>query len=103
MTETKFTLGPWRMIHSIRGDNLHAWIFGKDPSEGTTREIQVLSINEHHPIKEHNQRRLADMRLIAAAPEMYELLEAILEENPSLEQIRQKAFELKNKINNPCA
>jgi hypothetical protein len=41
----------------------------------------------------------ANAKLIAAAPEMYELIEALLDENPSPEQLRQEAFDIKTKIN----
>lgn len=96
---TKFTPGPWRMINGSKGDHLAVWIFGKDP--GANRELQVISMADTHPMKEHHNRRLADMRLIAAAPEMYEELNSILiqghVDKKSLESIKA----LIEKIDNP--
>jgi hypothetical protein len=49
------------------------------------------------PVSEETR---ANARLIAAAPEMYGILKAIVEdENPPLAMIREKAGELLNKIN----
>ena len=69
-----FTPGPWRMLGKIKGNELNAWIFGKDPSDGIERELQVISLQDSHPIKEHLERRLADMKLIASAPSLLEAL-----------------------------
>lgn len=76
MSITKHTSGPWRLIHKKDGDRLDAWVFAKD-STSTGRELQVIDMHDQHPIKEHLERRLADIKLICAAPELLEALQAM--------------------------
>lgn len=95
---TKHTPGPWRQIHSLIGENLHFWVLAKDPSEGSNRELQIFSVHDCHPIKEHLERRLADLKLMTASPEMLDLLKLIWNQNrlPSPTQLQVK--ELIDKI-----
>lgn len=81
MSKQSYTPGPWRLIHNKKKWNLHAWIFGKDPGTDVDREVEVIKISDYHPIGDHHERRLADMKLMAAAPEMYEFLNGIVNGN----------------------
>jgi hypothetical protein len=78
MSNTKHTPGPWKMLGKIKGNEIHVWVYGKDPSDGVERELQVISLQDSHPIKEHLERRFADMKLIAAAPELLQALKECL-------------------------
>ena len=78
MVNEMFSPGPWRLIFKTDKQRLDAWILAKDFTS-TGRELQIISMHDMHPVKEHIERRLADIRLIAAAPEMYELLKRINE------------------------
>ena len=64
MNEAKHTPGPWH-IHE-GGDNLHSFVVDS-ANEGSVCKIAV------------NHHEEANARLIAAAPELLELLEAIIQ------------------------
>lgn len=95
----KFTPGPWRLVGKPKGHNLACWIFGKDPTPDANRELQVISILDSHVDKGHLERRYADMKLVAAAPELYQMLKDLYDRK-ALPQAYQIAFEeLQKKIN----
>lgn len=90
MSKVKFTPGPWTVENNE--DKSLADILLNIENE----DVLVAGIYSGDAIVTEEDKATA--RLVAAAPEMYELLEAVLEENPPLEMIRQRAFELKKKI-----
>lgn len=79
MSKFKGTPGPWRMVGGIRGNNLTAWIFGKDPSPGANRDVQIGKIIDAHVYKPHLERRLADFKLWSLAPEMLEAMQEFVD------------------------
>jgi len=76
MNKTQFTSGPWRLLMKKTTTSFFCRILAKDGSGN--RELIVIGDQDEHPIKEHIERRVADMKLISHAPEMYELLEQII-------------------------
>jgi hypothetical protein len=82
----KFTPGPWL----VSGNMIY--------QSGTSHSIALVTV--HYPDLSTKSSAACTGRLIAAAPEMYNILKAIVEdENPPLAMIREKAGELLNKIN----
>lgn len=90
MSKAKFTSGPWSRIVFRNGEPGFKVIAGKKPWTEQVAEATEIYMDRG--------QRHANARLIACAPEMYDVLAAILEENPSPLQIRQKAHELKQRI-----
>jgi hypothetical protein len=78
MSNTKHTPSPWRLIHKKESYKLDAWVLAKDPSSAG-REYHVIDLHDQHPINEHLERRLADIKLISCAPELLEALKIIVE------------------------
>ena len=69
MTEPKFTPGPWTAVQ--HGDGIYTWtITGNDEMED--RSLAIVGVGTPNL-----QRDEANMHLIAAAPEMYELLDDV--------------------------
>jgi hypothetical protein len=69
MSETKFTPGPWAVqpMHQI------LWI--GTPKDGGQLDELILHINQDKGYKEEKkERNLANAKLIAAAPDLYEAL-----------------------------
>lgn len=96
MIEKTFTPGPWKAIGGINGETASIWIMANDPSSfGVKRDLVITSFVDAHPIPEHNKRRVADFKLMALAPEMFDMLEKILIENPDISGVK----ELLNKVN----
>jgi hypothetical protein len=94
---SKHTPGPWRMIGEVAHGKVAAWVLAADPTSSSFRELQVISMIDSHCDKEYLDRRYADMKLIAAAPELLQALEAILElgrkdnSNPKYDQYYENA------------
>lgn len=70
MSETKFTPGPWNVVQHGEGLYLCCTIH----SESLDKPICIVGLEK--------QLTIANAALIAAAPEMYELLSEILEFEP---------------------
>ena len=77
--KVKYSPAPWRLIHKKDGYRLDAYVLAPDYSS-PGREFQVIDLHDHHPIKEHNERRLADIKLMTAAPELLEALQVMVSE-----------------------
>lgn len=87
-TETKFRHGPW---------NAHGnAIYGPD-------RWSVALVTIHKPDLSEGSEAAANARLIAAAPDMYELLRKILNANPEasvvIENAQSEIDQLLNRIN----
>jgi len=69
MSETKFTPGPW----SVTDSHYPSFKEISGPSFGIKAVMWATDLTE-----DDYQKRYADLHLIAAAPELYETLEAII-------------------------
>lgn len=73
MSESKFTPGPWAAHRSTRDDG--SWLMAIDMPNGYKEDYAWIS-NDREPGSEW-----ANAHLIAAAPEMYEALNLLLNDN----------------------
>lgn len=72
MSEPKFTPGPWTAIQ--HGDGIYTWtIRGNDEMEDRT--LAIVGVGTPNLNRDE-----ANMHLISAAPEMYNMLQSVLDE-----------------------
>jgi hypothetical protein len=76
MTDPKWTPGPWRTAaHGSR-------VWGTD-GKGWVEVAQVGNFSDKELLPTNEERWKADANLMAAAPELYEALNAIIRDLPS--------------------
>lgn len=78
MSDTKFTPGPWRTIN----DDELVYITADAASYGDICDLYSIMAFDHNPRTKHNAQ--ANAALIAAAPEMYEMLREYIDTYESL-------------------
>ena len=88
MKMTKFTKGPWYLKARYLGKAYT--VYAKDPM--TEYGEQCLALISRNRIQE-NDEKLANANLIAAAPDMYEILEDVLNDTHVLPSYLNKQIE----------
>lgn len=74
----KFTKGPWKLLDFCPSEYIY-WAIVADGEPGK----DVLLVPSQYPdTQEHREQVHADMRLMAAAPEMYKALEDVCNRCP---------------------
>lgn len=97
MSKTKFTPGPW--VAKFK-PNVAASEISYSGNNGKYVGMFSHSVGKHEDRKKWIEEGKANARLIAAAPEMYELLEQIAEGNETnFEYAKKSIIQLLNSIN----
>ena len=97
--ENKFTPGPWKFVELVTPDEQYC---GKIVQADDVWEIcEVFAAATYYEDFDTDNESLANARLIAAGPEMYELLKEILTEGKVHAGMRPEITALLTRISTP--